>query len=235
MDRWAEHVFPHSDVNEVAPGLWQVTGRLPHGNLPRNMVVYRLPKTGGLLIHSGIALDDQRVKQLEALGRPEILIVPNRFHRLDAAVYKGRYPEMQVVCPHAARAYVEQKVKVDAVCEELLPDLGIRVHTPSGMKPGELCYELPVAGGRALIVTDTLFNLPHQKGVDGFLFRILGSTGFFGLTNIGRLLMLKDKKAFKEWLVRLSALPDLKAVCVGHGNPIAQDVSEQLKAAAARL
>ena len=71
-ESWESHVLPHGDLTELAPGLWQVSGRLPRGNMPRNMAVYRLPNTGGLLVHSGIALDDRRLKQLEALGRPEV-------------------------------------------------------------------------------------------------------------------------------------------------------------------
>ena len=111
MTTWHEHVLPHGDLVEVQPNLWQVTGRLPRGNLSRNMVVFKLPTTGGLLIHSGIALDEARIKKLEALGPPEVLIVPNRMHRLDAAVYKERYPKIRVVCPAAARQHVAQDRK----------------------------------------------------------------------------------------------------------------------------
>ena len=30
------------------------------------------------------------------------MIVPNAMHRLDAAVYKARYPAMRVLCPQVA-------------------------------------------------------------------------------------------------------------------------------------
>ena len=235
MDNWEQHVLPHSNLTELVPGLWQVAGRLPRGNMPRNMVLHKLPKTGGLLIHSGIALDDQRVKQMESLGRPEILIVPNRLHRLDAGVYKQRYPQIRVLCPAAARKHVEKKIQVDETCEDALPGLGITIHNPDGIKPGELCYELPVDDGRALVVTDLLFNLQHQPGFDGFLFKLLGSTGFFGITGIGRLFMLQNKDSLRGWLLKMAGLPKLRAVCVGHGEAVTGDVAGKLRAAAERL
>ena len=199
------------------------------------MVVYQLAKSNGLLIHSGIALDDLRIKNLEALGQPEILIVPNRMHRLDAAVYKKRYPKIMVVCPAAAREHVAKKVAVENTCEEILPAYGIKIHTPNGIRPGELCYELPVRNGRVLVVTDLLFNLAHRPGLEGFLFRAIGSSGFFGMTAIGRFLMLQNRKAFCEWLQSMSQLADVKAICVGHGAAITSDVSNALKMAAELL
>lgn len=62
------------------------------------MVLYCLPNSA-LLIHSPIALNESEMNKLETLGTPSILIVPNRIHRLDAAVYKQRYPQIRIVCP----------------------------------------------------------------------------------------------------------------------------------------
>ena len=235
MTNWNAHILPHSDLVEIQRNLWQVTGRLPRGNVPRNMVVYRLLQSGGLLIHSAIALDDERIKKLEALGNPEILIVPNRMHRLDAAVYKERYPKIRVLCPTAAREHVAKIVAVDGTCEDILPTYGIQVHVPRGIRPGELCYELPVADGGVLVFTDLLFNLDHQHGLDGFIFRAIGSTGFFGITRIGRLLMLQDRTAFREWLQLMARRTDLKAICVAHGAAITSAIANELTAAAERL
>lgn len=59
------------------------------------MIIYRLPDGGLLiysaLIHSAIALDEAAMIELESLGKPRIMIVPNCTHRLDADVYKQRY------------------------------------------------------------------------------------------------------------------------------------------------
>lgn len=39
----------------------------------------------------------QGMEQLESLGRVKYILVPSRFHRLDADVYKKRYPNAQVI------------------------------------------------------------------------------------------------------------------------------------------
>ncbi|MFN6452926.1 MAG: hypothetical protein RM022_012055 [Nostoc sp. EfeVER01] len=58
-DKWQSHVLPHGAIEELAPNLWHVTGTLPSSVIvPREMVVYRFADSS-LLIHSGIALNQQ--------------------------------------------------------------------------------------------------------------------------------------------------------------------------------
>lgn len=234
MTDWQRHVLPHGPLVPIGTRVWQVTGRLPRGNMPRNMVVHKLA-SGGLLIHSAIALDEPTMVKLAALGRPEVLIVPNSFHRLDAGVWKARFSSVRVLAPAAARVAVEKKVTVDATCEEALAEHGVKWHAPEGLKPSELWYELESGEGPVLVLTDSLMNLPHGPGVDGLLMRLLGSTGFFGLTRIGRMLLLKDRAAYKAWLLRLADTPRLKGVLVAHGEAVVERAAESLRAAAGRL
>jgi hypothetical protein len=65
--------------------------QMPPGPLPRRMTPSWLAD-GGLVIFSAIALKETAMQQVEALGQPRYLIVPNAFHRQDAAVWKSRYP-----------------------------------------------------------------------------------------------------------------------------------------------
>lgn len=234
MSIWSDHVLPHGPLQSLGPRLWYVAGRLKRGSLTRNMVVHKLA-TGGLLVHSVVALDDKTLQELLKLGKPEIMVVPCSIHRLDAAAWKERFPTIQVLAPKAARAAVEKVVTVDGLCEDVLPNHGIVCHQADGLKPFELCYELDLGSGKALVVTDMLFNLPHGGGVDGLIMKLIGSTGFFGMTFIGRMLMLRDRGAFKAWLVKMAALPNLKAVSVAHGEPVTAQCGEKLRAAAARL
>ena len=53
------------------------------------------------------------MQALEDYGRPAFLVVPNDHHRLDAKIWKERYPLMQVVAPEGSRAKVEEAVHVD--------------------------------------------------------------------------------------------------------------------------
>lgn len=241
IDNWSNHVLPHSPIQKLAPNFWQVTGTVPSpGFMPRNMIIYRLPDST-LLIHSAIALDESAMTQLESLGQPRIMIVPNRIHRLDAPVYKQRYPELIVVAPEAAKSYVEAVVPVDAIAEEFLPNHGITCHQPAGIRPQELAYELPLPTGKALVFTDILFNLtesyldqysPQSK----LIFRWLGASGYFGITALGKRFFMKDKLAYSQWLETLaSKVSPLQVIGVAHGEPITANCHQRLREAAARL
>lgn len=203
-------------------------------------MIYRLADSR-LLIHSVIALDQAGMTQLESLGTPGIMIVPNRIHRIDAGVYKQRYPELLVVAPKVAKPYVEEVVPVDAIVEELLPNYGIICHQPAGIRPQELVYELPLPNGKALIFTDILFNLTESYLVtyasrNKLILRWLGASGYFGITALGKRFFMTDGVAYREWLRELAdSVPSLCAISVAHGEPITTNCAERLREAAARL
>lgn len=71
IDTWESHVKTHSGLMELAEGLWRVTGEGLMGPDWRTMIVYRM-KNGGLLIHSAISMRDEQMKELGALGKPEV-------------------------------------------------------------------------------------------------------------------------------------------------------------------
>ncbi len=245
-NEWDSRVLSHGQIEELAPNLWHATGTLPGSIMvPREMVVYRLADSS-LLIHSAIALNEPSMAFLESLGTPKILVVPNRIHRLDAGVYKQRYPQLIVVCPAAAKPYVEQVVAVDGIAEEVLPAYGITCHEPAGIHPQELVYELPLPTGKALVFTDILFNLnksyfKQHLPTEKFLLQWLGtsaigSSGFFGITALGKRFFMSDRNAYRQWLEALAdSIPDLRVISVAHGNPIVADCNYQLRSAAARL
>ncbi|MCC5644619.1 hypothetical protein LC607_17070 [Nostoc sp. CHAB 5824] len=240
IDTWEAHVLPHGSIEELAPQLWHITGILPGVAPPREMVLYRLPDST-LLIHSAIALNETEMQKLEALGNPHILIVPNRIHRLDAAVYKQRYPQLTIVCPAAARPYVEEVVSVDGTAEEVLPAYGIECHRPAGIYEQELVYELSLLTGKALVFTDILFNLTQsylQQNIPerSSMFGWLGASDFFGITRFGRWFFLSDRHAYQQWLRSLADnIPNLCVICVAHGSPITKNCAERLRDAADRL
>ena len=231
MSDWKSHVLPHGPLTQLAPRVWQVTGTMKGLPLPRNMTVWKMDG-GGLWVHSAVACDDTTMAELEAIGKPEVLVVPNGSHRIDARVWKERYSDMRVVCPEQSRAKVEEKLKVDGLDTEVL---GVTTHAAGGIKETEHVYEVDAGAGTALVMCDLLFNLPHLPGFSGFALRMLGSTGFFGLTPVGRMLMLQDKAALKSWLVQEAAESDLALVCVSHGEPVIADAAKKMREAAERL
>src|SRR4051812_35770044 len=96
---------------------------MPSMALTRNMVVWRIPKTRELVIHSPVALSEALMQKFTngELGKgvrtlvvlsphcnPYILlqvkyiIVPNSRHRRDAFVFGERFPNAHVLCPAKA-------------------------------------------------------------------------------------------------------------------------------------
>ena len=82
-------LLPHKPIEKLEENLWRVEGKMPDGKTQRAMVVAR-KQNGGLVIHNAIALEETEMKELEAFGKPEILLVPNRFHRQDSRIWKER-------------------------------------------------------------------------------------------------------------------------------------------------
>src|SRR5438093_2780418 len=109
MTKPYEHwnVQPHGPLVQVDDGILTVVGKIhmPLTDLPRRMTVVRL-NDSRLVVFSAIALDEDEMAALEARGRPAFLIVPSDKHRLDAKIWKDRYPAMHVVAPEGARTKV---------------------------------------------------------------------------------------------------------------------------------
>jgi hypothetical protein len=201
------------------------------------MVIYRIGNSNSLLIHSAIALDEESMKLLDNLGSVDYLIVPNRFHRADIAVYKQRYPKALILAPSVARSHVEKIVPVDHDCEEFLPRLGIQFEVPPGGGM-ELVYKIKVHehdyDGYAFVCADTLFNLP--KG-NFFTDHIMGNSGFFGVSRIGRIVLWWNKEtiATANWFQSLSESCNWEFIIVGHGDVVASRCNFHLSNVAKEL
>jgi len=228
--------FSHDDIEQLAPNLWSVRGSLPFP-LKRYMAIYRLGD-GTLLLHSVIALNDEGMAKLDALGRPSVLIVPHTGHRMDAPFYKARYPQIRVLAPAAARAKIEEVIHVDATCEEALPALGVRVHPVPAFKNGELAYELDLqGGGKALVMSDAVANRDHPKGFGGWFFANVtgGIKGRLGVARIMRVMMMTNKAEARAGLEKLADIPGLTLLSVAHGRPVRENVGGALREAASQI
>ena len=201
------------------------------GDAQRAMVVIR-KANGGLIIHNAIALEPVAMKQLEDWGRPEILMVPNGYHRQDAFIYKERYPHMRVVCPSGARKKVAQVVSVDATVDDEGGEDGASIHHMEGLKKGEAVLTVRSGAGTSLVFCDALLNMPRSKGLRDFF---LAPTGKLSVPRVVRVLGMNDKSALRSHIMSLSQTPGLKRILVGHGASIEVAAAEQLVQAAATL
>jgi hypothetical protein len=229
FDKW--QVFPHRPLEKLEDNLWRVEGDLPNGNGTRVMTIARF-RDGTLLLHNGIALEEEQMKEIDAFGRPSVLVVPSGFHRLDSRVYKERYPQVKVFCPAGARAKVAQVVAVDGSYEDAPKDDDVRLFHIDGSKQREGVLEVKSGGATSLVFNDAVNNLPKMGGFFGFL---LAPTGQPCVPRVARWTMVKDKAKFRSHLEQIAATPNLRRLIVSHGKVMAEKPGEILRQVAAAL
>jgi len=235
LEKW--EVMPHGDLVEVDDGILSVAGeiRMPLGNFPRRMTVVRL-SGDRTAIYSAIALDEPEMRRIEAMGTPSFLIVPGDHHRLDARIWKQRYPEIRVIAPPGAVEAVEEAVQVDA-SGDILDDAGTRLVVMPGAGGHEAALEIRRAAGLTIVANDLIANVAHPHGIGAqIMARLMG----FGVSEpqmprLIRHLIVEDKVALAHQFADWAAEPDLRRIIVSHGDVIEDNAAEVLRTLADAL
>jgi hypothetical protein len=225
LDEWT--VMPHGPLTQLDSGLWTVTGELhmPLTPLQRRMTIVRL-NDGSLIIYSAIALAEPEMKRIEESGRPTFLIVPGKLHRLDARIWKQRYPQLKVLAPISARDAAEEAVHVDATDFDFA-DASVDFITVGGTSGFEAALMVRRESGTTLIVNDIIGNMPKDAGLVLRLTRFAGDEPHIPLPiKMG----FKDKAGLRDQLLSWASEPNLKRILMSHGDPIEGDASRQLRA-----
>lgn len=223
-------VLPHGRLEEIEDGILTVTGRIPMplGHLERRMTIVRL-EGGRLVIYSAIALDEPQMAFIEGYGRPEFLVVPSDIHRLDARIYKDRYPALKVVAPEGARAKVEKVVPVDTTS----PDFGdpnVSFVTVPGVEGHEAALVVRTPRATTLVVNDLIANIHDAHGAGGWILRKAGFAG--DKPQVPRLVkkkIVEDERALGAQLAQWADIPSLSRIIVSHGAPIEHNARETLR------
>jgi hypothetical protein len=232
-----EHkIYPYGAPEKLAEDVWLVRGNLSYP-LHRNMVIIRLP-TGQLVLHSVIAMEEDGLKALEALGTPAYSIVPSTLHVMDAPFYKQRYPAMKQLAPSAAMDEIGKIVPLDGSVEDVLPSLGFRLHRAPGSEIAEFVYEYPMSGGGRMLVANDVFGSAHAADdtrVLGWLIvsHIAVPGHHLGIPRIYRWRFITDLAAVRQFAGDLAATPDLRLITVSHGDPVTGDPAGALRSVAA--
>jgi hypothetical protein len=223
-------VLPHGKLTQVDQDILTVTGtiRVPLADLPRRMTVARLSGKR-LVIFSAIALDDSSMRVLETYGEPCFLVVPSDKHRIDARIWKDRYPAMQVVAPEGARKKVEEAVHVDTSAPRF-DDLNVQFITVAGTGRREAALLIHTPNGSTLVLNDLVGNIRHTSGFGGWYLRMMGMAGDEPQVPLrAQLTLIKDRPALRAQFLRWAALPALKRILVSHGEPIDVGPAERLR------
>jgi hypothetical protein len=222
-------IFPHGPLVELSSSVWQVTGSLKIP-VPRNMTIVR-NAAGELVLYSVIALDEAGMLGLEALGTPRFMVIPHRRHQMDAPFYKARYPGLRVLAPEPARV---KRVAVDAGLDELR-DSDIESFVLPGNDHEDVVMDVPFGDGRALCICESLVNVSFS-GPMSLLFRALGPPGGgFGVARAVRLREIPDRERLRAWFRAQAQRRDLRALLLGHGAPILDNVSAALERASRQV
>jgi hypothetical protein len=229
-------VLPHDRLTQLDENIITVTGEIhmPVGEFPRRMTIVRLV-SGRLVIYSAIALDEDEMKSIERFGEPAYLIVPGDLHRLDAKIWKDRYPAMYVIAPRGAREKVERIVHVDAVGVDF-GDPNVSFVEIPGTEGHEAALVVHGRNGTTLIVNDIIANMPNRKGLRGWLLKLVGFTGPSPrIPAIVQKKTVRDKSALRAQLERWAGITALRRVVVSHGTPIERSPATVLRRLATSL
>jgi hypothetical protein len=200
---------------------------MPVGDFPRRMTVVRLADRR-LVVYSAIALDDGEMQTIESFGRPAFLVVPSVLHRMDAKIWKDRYPRLVTIAPPGARAKVEEVVHVDATSGDF-GDPNVRFVEVPGTNGHEAALVVETLGGTNLIVNDLIANIADRRGLGGWILRKVGFTGPAPrIPKIVEKKLIKDKSAVRSQLLEWAELAP-RRIIVSHGTTIEKEPALTLR------
>ena len=223
-------VLPHGKLSQIDDNMLTVVGEIemPLMILPRRMTVVRL-NDSRLVVFSAVALAEHEMAALEAYGRPAYLIVPSDKHRLDAKIWKDRYPDMQVIAPEGAKAKVEETVPVDTTAPRF-DDPNVQFITVPGTREREAALIVQTRTGTTLVVNDLVGNIRDGAGFGGWLLRLVGFAGKKAqIPKVVKMALIKDNIALRDQLLRWADIESLKRILVSHGSPIVEGPRQTLR------
>ncbi|HEY2736605.1 MAG TPA: hypothetical protein VGI70_21545 [Polyangiales bacterium] len=185
-------------------------------------------RDGGLVIFSAVALAEPDMAELERFGQPAFLVVPNDKHRLDARVWKARYPHIQVVAPRGAGGKVADVVPVDSTSPDF-DDPDVQFVTLPGTGESEAALVVDSGGRKTLVLNDVIGNIRDAKGVGGWFLGVMGFAGTHPrIPGIVKRLLIKDKAALREQLLRWAKDQSVARILVSHGDVIDTNARDAL-------
>jgi hypothetical protein len=224
-------VLAPGPLTTIDDNLWAIDDGVP--GLPggrRRMVIARRTD-GKLVFFNAVPIPDDTLAAVRALGTPSYLIIPNRFHTIDAAAFRDKLA-LAAFGPPKSLADVQASVPV-VPYGELPPDPAMTIRTVDGYKTGEAVLIVRTGPRATVIVSDLLLNQRHGSGFVGFMMKLLGATSDGPtLPRIVKMRVLADAAAVRALLGELADTPGLARVVPSHGDIIDRDPAAALRAIA---
>jgi hypothetical protein len=182
------------------------------------MTVVKL-SDGRLLLHSPISPSDELRAEVEKLGRPSLLLAPNKYHHLYVKHWMDAYPDAQAwAAPGLAkkRQDVTFTGQVEDAAGPWAPDLEHLC-----WRGAPMVNEVPLyhRASRTLICCDLVHNLGADRpGMTKLIFSLLGGYGAVK-TNFLDKMATRDRPAARASLERVLAW-DFDRLIMAHGTPV---------------
>ena len=220
-------------LRALADDIWVDTHKLRFWGTPviTRMTVLRLAD-GGLFVHGGIPLTDERRRAIAGLGPVRWVVAPNRYHHL----YAGQWAELPGARLYGAPGLERKRkdLRFQGILGATAPEgwAGQIDQEPLGgtILVGEVVFFHRAS--RTLIVTDLFFNYPRSRSLLVRLSRLIEDCdGKFTVPRLVRL-AARDRNAFSRSVERILSW-DFDRVIMAHGD-IVESGGHPLVAAALR-
>lgn len=209
-------------LSELAEGVWTDTHpvRIVGMPLSTTMTVLRLPD-GDVVVHSPIALTDERRQAVEALGPVRHLVAPNLFHHRWLGDWATAYPaaalHVPLGLPKKRHDLPADRVRTLSSEPGAFADT-LEVVPIEGCRLGEIALFYRPA--RVLLVADLVHNIGRPEG--GWTRFYTKTMGFYDRVAQSRMLRwtaYSDATTARQSVDRVLAW-DFSTIIVGHGTPV---------------
>ncbi len=218
-------------LSTIDDNLWCIDDDVPGLRGARRRMVIARRSDGKLVFFNAVPVGDETLAAVRALGAPAYLIIPNRFHTIDAAAFRDKL-KLQAYGPPKSLDEVRRNVEV-AKYADLPPDPTMAIHTVDGFKTGEAVLVVRTGPRASVIVSDLVVNQRHGPGFTGLMMRLVGFTGDRPkLPKVVKMRILEDAAVVRALLETLATTPGLARIIPSHGDIIDKDAAEVLRAIA---
>jgi Domain of unknown function (DUF4336) len=222
-------------LSEFGPRIYSADGpTVPFFGFPypTRMAVVQLSE-GRLWVWSPVALTDELVKEVEALGRVRYIVSPNKLHHLFLGEWAARWPAARL---HAPPGLARRKPKLSFHAElDDLPDPAWAADIDQAIFRGSFVMEEVVffhRASRTAIVGDLIQRHPESaaSGLKGLVMRLDGLVGARGSAPRewrATFLQRRRARAARDKVLGWSA----ERLLIAHGDCVRSGAADVLAAA----
>jgi hypothetical protein len=178
---------------------------------------------GSVMVVSPIgAMTESEMSEIQKMGPVRYLLCPNHFHSLGIKKFLQRFSDAKVLGGAAGLARLRKVLGIDVADVETirqwLPD-HIELCVPEGLKSGEVWFKVWTKQGNVWIVSDAYFNMNNVPyNLMGLILRAGGTAPGFRVSRVFRMIAVKNKSIYRQWVQERASADQPIAVVPSHGD-----------------